>query len=85
MEKITAAAEMPAVWAAIGVDFLMFRKPSVPQDVLTIDLPALSVTWMCVLVNNRTINEIFHFVMHWNLTSQTDMAVWQDMKYFLRF
>lgn len=45
-----AAADMPAVWAAIGVDFLMFLKPSHPQDVLTSDCPALSVSWMCVLL-----------------------------------
>lgn len=46
---LTAAAEIPAVWAATGVDFLMFLKPSVPHDVRTIDCPTLSVSWMCVL------------------------------------
>lgn len=54
--ELTAAAEMPAVWAAMGVDFLMFLNPSVPQDVLTIDCPALSVSWMCVLPQYRTVN-----------------------------
>lgn len=53
MGGVTAAAEMPAVWAAMGVDFLMFLKPSVPHDVLTMDFPALSVTWMCVLAEDR--------------------------------
>lgn len=48
-QTLTAAAEIPAVWAATGVDFLMFLKPSVPHDVRTIDCPALSVSWMCVL------------------------------------
>ena len=38
------AAECPAVCAAMGVDFLMFLKPSVPHDVLTNDRPAASVT-----------------------------------------
>lgn len=54
---ITAAAEIPAVWAAMGVDFLMFLKPSVPQDVLTMEVPVLSVTWMCVLVDDRTTHQ----------------------------
>ena len=51
---LTAAAEMPAVWAAIGVDFLAFLKPSVPQDVLTMYWPSLSVTWMWVLTQAST-------------------------------
>lgn len=38
----------------MGVDFLLFLKPSVPQDVLIIDCPSLSVSWMCVLVWDRT-------------------------------
>lgn len=40
---------MPVVWAAIGVDFFTLRKPSVPHEVLAMDWPLLSVTWMWVL------------------------------------
>lgn len=46
---LTVPAEIPVDWAATGVDFLMFLKPSVPHDVRTMDRPALSVSWMCVL------------------------------------
>lgn len=34
---------------------MIFLKPSVPQDVLTMDFPVLSVSWMCVLVQDRTV------------------------------
>lgn len=47
--NLTEAAEIPAVCAAIGVDFFTFLKPSDPHEVRTMYWPRQSVTWMCVL------------------------------------
>lgn len=56
MVHLTAAAEIPAVCAAIGVDFFTFLKPSDPHDVRTMYWPRQSVTWICVLQRERKDN-----------------------------
>lgn len=61
IEHLTAAAAMPVVWAAIGVDFFILRKPSVPHEVLAMDWPSLSVTWMWVLQKRRGIWSVVLF------------------------
>lgn len=45
-----AAAAMPAVWAAMPVPFLAFRKPSVPQEARASGWFAADMTWICVLL-----------------------------------
>lgn len=51
--KLTVAAAMPAVCAAMAVAFLAFWKPSVPQDVWANGLLSKLTTWMWVLQQER--------------------------------
>ena len=46
---LTAAAEIPVVCAAMGVDFFTLRNPSAPHEVLATNCPLWSVTLMSVL------------------------------------
>lgn len=51
--RLTTAAAMPAVWAAMAVAFLAFWKPSMPQDVRANGLLSKLTTWMWVLQEER--------------------------------
>jgi len=52
--RLTTAAAMPAVCAAMAVPFLAFWKPSVPQDVWANGLLSKLTTWMWVLQQERS-------------------------------
>lgn len=47
--RLTTAAAMAAVCAAMAVPFLAFWKPSVPQDVWANDMLSKVTTWTWVL------------------------------------
>lgn len=58
MRYLTPAIEMAVACAAIFVPFLVFLKPSMPQDRIMFGLPLLSHTVMIVLLGDTRILQI---------------------------